>query len=493
LDDEFVAANIIRRMPVRQSLAGTRRPITVPLVAVAFVTIALAAPVITGQRSSRFDLVVETARRELQETHTPGAAIAVIEGDRVTFATGVGVADVETAAPVRPEMLFRLGSTTKMFTATALVTLAEEGKVSLDAPIGGVVSGLDPAIARLTPNQLLSHTAGLRDDAQMFGRHDDEALGSEIRAMRATAFFTEPGAIYSYANPGFWIAGFLIEQITGKPFADAMQERLFTPLGMSRSTFRPTLAMTFPLAQGHEASPSKPPAVIRPAADNVANWPAGSMFSSAQDLSRYIAAFMNDGRIDGRQALLPAVIAKLSTPHAPIPGGDSSYGYGLSLSERQGIRIVQHGGSRSGYGSTIIMAPARHVGVVVLGNRSGSGLPKTADRAMELLLDVPAGSLSAQRSETSPAAIARDMVPWAPWIGRYTQGPGPAIEIVMKDGHLVCHDGTRELDGVPSGALQLSVSGGDGAQPSTWILVPDRDGKPAYVFRGSRAFKRVER
>ena len=110
------------------------------------------------QQISRFEALVETARQELQESHTPGAAIAVVDGDRVVFTAGVGVADAGSSASVQPEMLFRLGSTTKMFTATALVTLAEEGRLSLDMPIGATVRGLDPAIARLNPQPVtLAH------------------------------------------------------------------------------------------------------------------------------------------------------------------------------------------------------------------------------------------------------------------------------------------------------------------------------------------------
>jgi len=99
---------------------------SVLILCLAFVAI---VPVAVPRGASRFDAIVETARRELVETHTPGAAIALVEGDRVVFETGVGVADVETATPVKPEMLFRLGSTTKMFTATALVTLTAEKQI----------------------------------------------------------------------------------------------------------------------------------------------------------------------------------------------------------------------------------------------------------------------------------------------------------------------------------------------------------------------------
>ena len=146
---------------------------------------------------------------EMGDTQTPGAAVAVVSGDRVVYARGFGVANVETQEPVRPEMLFRLGSTTKMFTAAALVTLAEHGTIDLDRPIGGYVKGLNPKIARVTANQLLSHTAGFLDEAPYYGSNDEAALAREVRSWTESRFFTEPSNIYSYSNPGYWLASSL--------------------------------------------------------------------------------------------------------------------------------------------------------------------------------------------------------------------------------------------------------------------------------------------
>ncbi|MBZ5729422.1 MAG: beta-lactamase family protein, partial [Acidobacteriia bacterium] len=300
--------------------------------------------------------IERVALEELKATNTPGAALAVVSGDRVVFAHGYGVASVDTGAPVSPDLLFRLGSTTKMFTATAVVGLALEGKLDLEAPVGRYISGLDDAIAKLTASQLLSHTAGLHDEAPMFGPHDEAALGAGVRAWKAGFLFAEPGRIYSYSNPGFWLAGFLAEAVTGRPYADVMAERVFRPLGMARTTLRPTMAMTWPLAQGHDAIGGKP-RVVRPAADNAAGWPAGSIFSSVLDLARFVIAFLNDGQLDGQQVLPPKLISLLQSPHARVPGTERSYGYGLDLFTERGVRWVAHAGSRSGYGSEIRMAP----------------------------------------------------------------------------------------------------------------------------------------
>ena len=214
---------------------------------------------------------------ELRNTGTPGGAVAVVLGDRVVYSRAFGVANVETNEPVRPEMLFRLGSTTKMFTAAALVTLAERGAIDLSAPVSSYVAGLNATVARVTADQLLSHQSGFFDEAPMIGSNDETALEKEVRSWAETRFFTEPGKIFSYSNPGYWYAGFLIEQASKRKYADELEASIFGPLGMKTTTLRPMVAMTYPLAQGHEEAPQGP-RVIRPAANNAASWPAGSIF-----------------------------------------------------------------------------------------------------------------------------------------------------------------------------------------------------------------------
>ena len=279
--------------------------------------IAAGAASVAGRQSppavdfSRLDAVV---RKELQDTQTPGAAIAVIQGERIILARGFGEANVETGEAVRPEMVFRLGSTTKMFTAAAVVLLADQGKLNLNDPIGKHLPGLTPKLAALTANQLLSHTSGMLDEAPMFGSHDDGALKREVEGWKDDRLFAEAGQVYSYSNPGYWLAGLLAETIGGKPYADQVASTIFVPVGMTRSTFRPTIAMTFPLAQGHDLVSGKPQ-IIRPSANNSASWPAGSIFSNVMDLSKWMIAFVNGGLVGGTQVLPAGVFKTLSTPH----------------------------------------------------------------------------------------------------------------------------------------------------------------------------------
>src|SRR5688572_2954593 len=375
-----------------------------------------------------FSALEQVVADELRTTATPGGAVAIVLGDRLVYSRGFGIANVETNEPVRPEMLFRLGSTTKMFTAAALVGLAEQGKLDLNAPVGSYVTGLNAKVGRVTADQLLSHQSGFFDEAPMFGSHDETALEKEVRAWSDTRFFTEPGKIFSYSNPGYWFAGFLIEHASQRQYADQLDESIFRPLGMKSTTLRPLVAMTYPLAQGHEETPQGP-RVIRPAANNAASWPAGSIFSNVLDLSRFVIAFMNEGQIDGKPILSPAVIRRLSTPRAKIPGGNVSYGYGLQISNERGFDIVSHGGSRAGYGSSIRIVPSKKFGVIAVANRTGIGLNASVAKAMEIAL--PLEPLpKTTRSQAGPSSADLNA-----YVGRYSQGPR-AIEVSLRDGKL---------------------------------------------------------
>ena len=423
---------------------------------------------------------------ELKETNTPGATVAIISGDRIIYKKAFGISNVETGAPMTPEMLFRIGSTTKMFTALALVTLAEQGKLKLDEPIGKHVNGLNPRIAGLTAHQLLTHTSGMIDEAPMYGEHDDSAMGRTIRSWKEDQLFTEPGKIISYSNPGYWLAGFTSESISKKPFADHMSESIFKPLGMTSSTFRPTVAMTYPLAQGHNASGGTAPTVVRPFADNSASWPAGSMFSNVLDLSRFIIAFMNDGKLDQKQVLSPQVIAKLSTPQASIPSQHAAkYGYGLMISTYRGVRVVEHGGSRSGYGSVIKMAPDHRFAVIVLGNRTGVALNKTAEKAMELML--PLKPKDDDRPNQDLPMTAAEM---AHYVGKYGQREAN-VEILLKDGKLFLKQGQNERPIRKVGENRFAVGAPNNSTPMQFTLVTGSDGKAEYFHAGLRASRRM--
>ncbi len=421
---------------------------------------------------------------ELKETNTPGAAVAVINGGRIVFAKGFGVISVETGAPVATETLFRLGSTTKMFTAAALVRSAEQGRLKLDAPIGNFAKGLAPELARLTTHQLLSNSAGVADFAAPVVAQEDAALAAMVRGWKADALFAEPGKIYSYASPGFWLAGYVLEEVSGKPYADAMEELIFKPLGMQRTTLRPLAAMTYPLALGHNLNAKNgKPEVIRPVYNNVAMWPAGSIFSSANELARFVMAFLSGGKLDGKEIFSPSLFSKLSGKHIAMPGDPNTfYGYGLMNFEDRGVRLLMHGGFSRGYGSMIQMAPEHGFAVIVLTNKSGETLNKTTTKAKEMFLP-----LKPAVAETTKKAIPITATDLTTFAGKFVNGP-QAWEIIATSGKLVLKAEGAEyaLSKVADWRLAFGAE-----LENELVLVPGANGRAEYIFNGLYSAKRV--
>lgn len=430
---------------------------------------------------SELDRVVS---EELKERNTPGAVIAVVSGNGVVYQKAFGVANVETNAPMQPEMLFRLGSTTKMFTAAALVALAEKDKIKLNEPIGDKVKGLNPKIAKVTPHHLLSNSAGFRDFAATSVSNDDASLGNMLRSWKEDVFFAEQGEIYSYSSAGFWLSGFVIEELQGKPYADAMNELIFKPVGMERTTLRPFLAITYPFATGHAIDAGKP-AIIRPMFNNTAMWPAGSIFSNAKDLSRWVIALLNEGRVDGQQVLSTSLVNQLAQHHVPVPGEpDAYYAYGLTVFKFKGMEIVGHGGFSRGFGSMIQMVPSKKFAVIVLTNKSGETMRKSLNKAMELGLGVKDDE--AQKPGPVAALTSSEMNEYA---GVYSHAPS-TWDVFVKDGKLYVKTDGKEYVMTKTGERKFTY----GEQNENEIVfVAGKSGKIDLIFMGLYGAKRIPR
>jgi len=419
---------------------------------------------------------------ELKEKNTPGTVITVISGDQIIYQKAFGVANVETNAEMQPEMLFRLGSTTKMFTAAALLTLAEQNKIKMNEPIGNRVKGLNARLGQVTPHHLLSNSAGIRDFAAPVISNDDPSLGNMVRGWKDDVFFADQGEIYSYSSPGFWLSGFVVEELQGKPYADAMTELLFKPIGMERTTLRPFMAITYPFATGHVVQEGKA-TIIRPMFNNTAMWPAGSIFSNAKDLSRWVIALMNEGKVDGKQLLSPSLINQMVQHHIPVPGeSDSYYGYGLTVFKYKGLEFVGHGGFSRGYGSMIQMVPSRKFAVIVLTNKSGETMRKSLNKATELGLGLK------DDDEQKPAPVAAPAAAeMSEYVGTYSHAP-QTWEVSVKDGKLNMKFDGKDYAMTKSGERKFTF----GAQNETEVVfVAGKDGKIGFLFTELYGAKKI--
>ena len=425
---------------------------------------------------------------ELKERNAPGAAVAVVRDNKIIFAKGFGLANVETNAPVTPDTLFQIGSITKTFTAAALLTLSEKGKFRFDAPVGNYVKGLNPRISKLTLHHLLSHTSGIIDEPDEYGGQDETMMATYLRSWKDDYILFDAGEVFSYSNSGFALAGLVAQEVSGKLYADLMTEEIFQPLGMARTTFRPTVAMTYPLAVGHRSAGGKI-SVVRPLPNDARLYPAGTMYSSVNEMALFAVAFMNGGKLDGRQVLSPAVIAKMQAPNAKqlSAADDTGYGYGLFTNHYRGVRRVWHEGAMTGYVGSMMMVPEQRFAVIILCNGDGVRLNKTEERAMEMML-----RLAPKEDSGPPPSQPMSESEMKKYVGVYEQPNRFKIEVLIKENKLFVKEFNNEMAVTKIGenrfAFQLP-----GANRSTEIFIKiGSDGKPAFIHQYVWAFKKIK-
>ena len=426
--------------------------------------------------------------KEFEERGAPGGAIAIVSGDRIIYTKVAGTSNVETGIPVTPDTLFLIGATSRVLVSAALVSMAEEEKIPLEDPIGNRIQGLNAKVAKLSIHHLLSSTGGIKNERYRYGPRDDKGLEQYVRTMSDEFFFAEPGKAFSSSSVSTALSAYVAEQLGRKPFGDIMQERL-KKLGMFRSTFRPEIAMTYPLAQGHEVSGVSAPMVIRPFVDNAIFRADGMMFSTLNDLARFTIAFLNDGKVEGRQVLSPTVIKKMTTPVAPVHGigflEQGEYGYGMYIYNYRGVRAVECGSVFLGFSSRFIMVPEHRFAIIILANSNGGGFHDTVDKAFETVMPVK------PRPEQKPkTALKIDAAESQQYVGHYINPPDD-IEIAVKNGQLVFKQAGIELPISKIGEQRFQIQPPASPRPIELKMTTGEDGKVEFMYSSLRAFKKI--
>jgi CubicO group peptidase (beta-lactamase class C family) len=420
--------------------------------------------------------VRDAARGEIAAGTMPGLAVAVVHDGRVVLEEGFGVASVETGVPVTAGTLFQVGSVGKMLTAAAVLDAADDGRVSLTAPVATVVRGLDPAIGAPTLHQLLSQTSGLRDMPGERGEQGEDAHARFLRSLTAADRPLLPGQAFSYSNIGYSLAGLAAAEASGKGYAEMMAARIFEPLGMRRSTLRPMEAMTWPIAVGHRPAAATF-AVVRPLANDTRLWPAGYAWSSASDLARFAVSLLGDSRR----------LERMTTAHASIPllFGGAHYGYGTILYTARGVRVAEHAGSMPGAGALVRLVPEHRFAVIVLSNSETPGI-RTADAAMEALLPLRPASPPQDDGPARPMT-AEEMASWA---GRY-ENRGTFTLRVEQDRLMLRQNDGPSLPVTRVGADRFVAAGPENRPRLRFILTPARGERPATLQFSLWAYRKV--
>jgi CubicO group peptidase (beta-lactamase class C family) len=308
---------------------------------------------------------------QMHDARIPGLALAITHGDQVAHLHGFGTAD-STGRAVTPQISFLLGSTTKSFTALAIMQLVEAGKMALDAPVQRYLPWFrvaDPvASAHITVRHLLTQVSGLSTSVglQMFTDSPDETPEQYVRKL-STVTLTKPvGATFQYSNANYAILGLIVQAVSGMPFETYLQEHVLNPLQMQRSFVSLEQAKKAGLAQGHRSWFGFPVPIDLPL--HPAAFAAGLLISSAEDMAHYLIAQSNGGRYNGVSVLSPQGI---DTMHTFAPGAE--YAMGWSKLSQNGETILYHNGDTLDAHSELFLAPSQQWGIVLLLNE-GDGI-----------------------------------------------------------------------------------------------------------------------
>lgn len=423
---------------------------------------------------------------EMARTKTPGFQIAVVVDGRLAYTKGYGVADIETGRATTDRTLFRVGSVTKMIAAATLNQLASDGLLDLQAPIGKYVPEIaGKKVANVTTHQLLTHSAGWLDNAIPYGRMGEGALGEVMREVTDTLFFTEPGKIISYSNPGYSMAGYVAEMAGKARFSELTDRLVIRKMGMPRATFRPLQAMTMDFSQGHVGQVGNAPVIVRPFTENTAQWAAGFLFSSAAELSRFTIAMMDGGMLEGQRVLAADAVTRMTTGYMPVPGSadGGKYGYGLMITKMGEHRVWTHGGAINGFDANVVMFPDKKLSIVMIDNRGGSPLNGIVD-----LVAKQAAGIDRPAPPPTPTEVTLDAAGRARIVGQYRQH-NTRVEIAEEAGKLVFKQGPAALPAklMSDDRLQMAIPTG-GTQ--MMILVRGTDGRVEYLHQGLRSLAR---
>ena len=486
----------------------------------------LAMPVLLGAQSDARvrDLDAYTARA-VKDWKAPGLAIAVVKDGRLVFARGYGVLELGKAAPVDTQTLFAIGSTTKAMTVMALAMLVDEGKVRWDDPVTKHLPGFqlsDPYVTReLTVRDLVTHRAGL-PNADFLWAFNDIGADEIVRRLRYVkpAYSLRSGFIYQ--NIMYAVAGRVVAAASGMSWADFLRARIFQPLGMTRTVATLAEASRTPnVAAPHDRWDDTIHVITNRYVDPVA--PAGSVWSSVADMSKWMRFVLDSGRWDGKTLVQKNTFAEVVKPQTMVPESQfyptarltkphwQTYAMGWFQQDYNGRMVDYHTGSIDGMVAIIGLLPDERLGVYVLSNLDHvevrhALMLKTFDlftgapprdwsaELQKLYGDLTAQALAAQqRREQQRVTGTRPSLSLEKYAGTYTDSLYGTRVVSFDTGRLRMQFGPHyaaTLEHWQYDTFRARFDDRwDGSQQATFSIGPD--GLPATLEIGGATFRRM--
>ncbi len=362
--------------------------VLVPLALLAIPSFALS---VTARAEDLASQVEEFLEARVQRDRFSGSILVARDG-KVLVRRGYGMANLEHDVPNTPETKFRVGSITKQFTAMAVMILQEQGKIDVHEKIKKYLPDAPAAWDEICVQHLLTHTSGIPNFTgfpeypEMMRRH--MMLENLVDSFKGKALEFKPGEQFEYSNSGYVLLGYLIEKVSGKPYASVLQEAIFDPLGMKSTGYDNPIPVLKHRASGYAGR--GPFRVNASFIDMTVPHAAGALYSTVDDL------FLWD------RALLTEMLVPQAAREAMFTPIEEGYGYGWVITKQFGRRSVSHGGGINGFVARFLRFPDDGVCVVVLSNVEGTDAWALADDLAAVTLGEKPNH-TGNRKEASPS------------------------------------------------------------------------------------------
>lgn len=366
------------------------------------------APILTKQDLEPFfDALISS---QLRTRNLAGAVVSVVKDGQLLLQKGYGYADLDARKSVQPDQtLFRPGSISKLFTATAVMQLVEQGKLDLDRDVNEYIDFTIPKTypEPVTLRRLLTHTAGFEETLKnlFVAREIDlKPIGTYL-ANELPARIFPPGKIPSYSNYGFTLAGYIVERVSGEKFERYVDNHILKPLKMNNSTFdQPLPAQLAPqMSKGYFNAAQKPRDF-----ELVQAAPAGALSTTAADMTRFMLAFLQDGNVDGVSILKPETVRQMESRQFEL--NPMICGLGLTFMEYwlSPVRVIGHGGDTIYFHSDMVLVPDAHVGYFLSYNTLGKNVGGGRGEVQRAFIDRYFPAQAESKSEIEPNIARND-------------------------------------------------------------------------------------
>lgn len=412
-----------------------------------------------------------------------GAVVVVVKDGKILFEKGYGYADVKTRRPVSPsETLFRVGSISKLFTWTSVMQLEEANKLNLDSDVNQYLDfRIPPTYPQpITMRDLMTHTPGFEEavnDLFVPGAAEMKPLGAYLKAHLPARIFPA-GTTPAYSNYGATLAGYIVQRVSGIPFDDYVERNIFQPLGMDHSSFRqPLPAKLAPMMSSGYMVASQPAGKY----EFVQAFPAGSLATSGEDISRFIIAQLQNGQFDNTRILQEKTAIQMHSRQFGLAPSMNGMCLGFYEESRNGHRIFGHGGDTVFFHSDLHLMPDANLGFFVSYNSAGKsgGAGEARSYLWDQFLDryfpyTPPAAATPTNAAADAASVAGHYLSSRGWQTSFMK-----LATVISEAAVTANaDGTLRVDAFKG--LNGEVKKWHEIAPMIWR---DEDGQSRLAFR----------